>query len=402
MSKEKFVRSKPHVNVGTIGHVDHGKTTLTAAITKIQEAKGLSKYVSYDEVAKASEAHGRRDATKILTIATSHVEYQTENRHYAHVDCPGHADYVKNMITGAAQMDGAILVVSAEDGPMPQTREHILLARQVGVPYIIVFLNKCDKVDDKEILDLVELEVRDLLKKYQFPGDEIPIIRGSAWKALNASSPDHEDAKCIQELMEALDKYIPEPIRDVDKTFLMPIEDIFSISGRGTVVTGRVERGIVKVGDEMEIVGFKPTFKTVITGVEMFRKLLDQGQAGDNIGLLLRGTKKDEVERGQVVAKPGTITPHTKFKAEVYVLTKEEGGRHTPFFKGYRPQFYMRTTDVTGTVELPEGRDMVLPGDNTEITATLIQPVALEKGLRFAIREGGRTVGAGTITEILE
>ncbi|MFB3850461.1 MAG: elongation factor Tu [Acidobacteriota bacterium] len=402
MSKEKFVRSKPHVNVGTIGHVDHGKTTLTAAITKVQEAKGLSKYVSYDEVAKASEAHGRRDSTKILTIATSHVEYQTENRHYAHVDCPGHADYVKNMITGAAQMDGAILVVSAEDGPMPQTREHILLARQVGVPYIIVFLNKCDKVDDKEILDLVELEVRDLLKKYQFPGDEIPIIRGSAWKALNSPSPDHEDAKCIQELMDALDKYIPEPVRDIDKPFLMPIEDIFSISGRGTVVTGRVERGIVKVGEEMEIVGFKPTFKTVITGVEMFRKLLDQGQAGDNVGLLLRGTKKEEVERGQVVAKPGTITPHTKFKAEVYVLTKEEGGRHTPFFKGYRPQFYMRTTDVTGSVELPEGRDMVLPGDNTEITATLIQPVALEKGLRFAIREGGRTVGAGTITEILE
>ena len=402
MSKEKFVRSKPHVNVGTIGHVDHGKTTLTAAITKVQEAKGLSKYVSYDEVSKASEAHGRRDSTKILTIATSHVEYQTANRHYAHVDCPGHADYVKNMITGAAQMDGAILVVSAEDGPMPQTREHILLARQVGVPYIIVFLNKCDKVDDKEILDLVELEVRDLLKKYQFPGDEIPIIRGSALKALNAPSPDHEDAKCIQELMDALDKYIPEPVRDIDKPFLMPIEDIFSISGRGTVVTGRVERGIVKVGEEMEIVGFKPIFKTVITGVEMFRKLLEQGQAGDNIGLLLRGTKKEEVERGQVVAKPGTITPHTKFKAEVYVLTKEEGGRHTPFFKGYRPQFYMRTTDVTGSVELPEGRDMVLPGDNTEITATLIQPVALEKGLRFAIREGGRTVGAGTITEILE
>lgn len=402
MSKEKFVRSKPHVNVGTIGHVDHGKTTLTAAITKVQEAKGLSKFVSYDEVAKASEAHGRRDATKILTIATSHVEYQTVNRHYAHVDCPGHADYVKNMITGAAQMDGAVLVVSAEDGPMPQTREHILLARQVGVPYIIVFLNKCDKVDDAELLDLVELEVRDLLKKYQFPGDEVPVIRGSAWKALNAPSPDHEDAKCIQELMDALDKYIPEPIRDIDKPFLMPIEDIFSISGRGTVVTGRVERGIVKVSDEMEIVGFKPTFKTVITGVEMFRKFLDQGQAGDNIGLLLRGTKKEEVERGQVVAKPGTITPHTKFKAEVYVLTKEEGGRHTPFFKGYRPQFYMRTTDVTGSVELPEGRDMVMPGDNTEITATLIQPVALEKGLRFAIREGGRTVGAGTITEILE
>jgi elongation factor Tu len=402
MSKEKFVRNKPHVNVGTIGHVDHGKTTLTAAITKVQEAKGLSKYVSYDEVAKASEAHGRRDSTKILTIATSHVEYQTENRHYAHVDCPGHADYVKNMITGAAQMDGAILVVSAEDGPMPQTREHILLARQVGVPYIVVFLNKCDKVDDPELLDLVELEVRDLLKKYQFPGDEVPVIRGSAWKALNAPSPTDADAKCIQELMDALDKYIPEPVRDVDKPFLMPIEDIFSISGRGTVVTGRVERGIVKVGEEMEIVGFKPTFKTVITGVEMFRKLLDQGQAGDNIGLLLRGTKKEEVERGQVIAKPGSITPHTKFKAEVYVLTKEEGGRHTPFFKGYRPQFYMRTTDVTGSVELPEGRDMVMPGDNTEVTATLIQPVALEKGLRFAIREGGRTVGAGTITEILE
>ncbi|HNQ77511.1 MAG TPA: elongation factor Tu [Acidobacteriota bacterium] len=402
MSKEKFVRNKPHVNVGTIGHVDHGKTTLTAAITKVQAAKGFSKFISYDEVAKASESAGRRDSTKILTIATSHVEYSSANRHYAHVDCPGHADYVKNMITGAAQMDGAVLVVSAEDGPMPQTREHILLARQVGVPCIVVFLNKCDKVDDPELLDLVELEVRDLLKKYQFPGDEIPFVRGSAWKAMNAETPDSPDAKCIQDLMDALDSYVPEPVREIDKPFLMPIEDIFSISGRGTVCTGRVERGIIKVGEEMEIVGFKPTFKTVVTGVEMFRKLLDQGQAGDNVGLLLRGTKKEEVERGQVIAKPGSITPHTKFKAEVYVLTKEEGGRHTPFFKGYRPQFYMRTTDVTGSVEIPADREMVMPGDNTEVTATLITPVALEKGLRFAIREGGRTVGAGTITEILE
>jgi elongation factor Tu len=402
MSKEKFNRTKPHVNVGTIGHVDHGKTTLTAAITRVQAAKGLAKYVTYDEVSKASESQGRRDATKVLTIATSHVEYESDKRHYAHVDCPGHADYVKNMITGAAQMDGAILVVSAEDGPMPQTREHILLARQVGVPYIVVFLNKCDKVDDPELLDLVELEVRDLLSQYQFPGESAPIIRGSALKAALAESPDSPDAKCIQELLDACDNHIPEPVRDIDKPFLMPIEDIFSISGRGTVVTGRVERGVVKIGEEMEIVGLRPTFKTVITGVEMFRKQLDQGQAGDNIGLLLRGTKKEEVERGQVVAKPGSITPHTTFNAEVYILTKEEGGRHTPFFKGYRPQFYFRTTDVTGDVTLPADREMVMPGDNVSISVKLIAPVAMEKGLRFAIREGGRTVGAGTITEIVE
>lgn len=402
MAKEKFDRSKPHINVGTIGHVDHGKTTLTAAITKVQAAKGLAKFISYDEVAKASESQGRRDSTKILTIATSHVEYESDKRHYAHVDCPGHADYVKNMITGAAQMDGAILVVSAEDGPMPQTREHILLARQVGVPYIIVFLNKCDRVDDPELLELVELEVRDLLNQYKFPGDETPIIRGSALLAGKAEDPNSDDAKCIQELLDACDTYIPEPVRDIDKPFLMPIEDIFSISGRGTVVTGRVERGVVKVGEEMEIIGLKPTFKTVITGVEMFRKLLDQGQAGDNIGLLLRGTKKDEVERGQVVAKPGSITPHTHFKCEVYILTKEEGGRHTPFFKGYRPQFYFRTTDVTGDVTLPADREMVMPGDNVSMEVKLIAPIAMEKGLRFAIREGGRTVGAGAIAEIVE
>ncbi len=402
MSKEKFNRSKPHVNVGTIGHVDHGKTTLTAAITKVQAAKGMAKFIPYDEVAKASESQGRRDPTKILTIATSHVEYESDKRHYAHVDCPGHADYVKNMITGAAQMDGAILVVSAEDGPMPQTREHILLARQVGVPYIIVFLNKCDKVDDPDLLELVEMEVRDLLSMYQFPGDKTPVIRGSALKAGQSEDPNGADAKCIQELLDACDSFIPEPVRDIDKPFLMPIEDIFSISGRGTVVTGRVERGIVKVGEEMEIVGLRPTFKTVITGVEMFRKLLDQGQAGDNVGLLLRGTKKEEVERGQVVAKPGSITPHTKFKAEAYILTKDEGGRHTPFFKGYRPQFYFRTTDVTGNVELPADREMVMPGDNVSMVVSLIQPIAMEKGLRFAIREGGRTVGAGTITEIVE
>jgi elongation factor Tu len=402
MSKEKFNRTKPHVNVGTIGHVDHGKTTLTAAITKVQSAKGLAKFISYDEVAKASESQGRRDPTKILTIATSHVEYESNSRHYAHVDCPGHADYVKNMITGAAQMDGAILVVSAEDGPMPQTREHILLARQVGVPYIVVFLNKCDKVDDPELLDLVELEVRDLLSQYQFPGDDTPIIRGSALKAGLAEDPNHEDAKCIQDLLDACDSYIPEPVRDIDKPFLMPIEDIFSISGRGTVVTGRVDRGIVKVQEEMEIIGLRPTFKTIITGVEMFRKLLDQGQAGDNVGLLLRGTKKEEVERGQVVAKPGSIKPHTTFKCEVYILTKEEGGRHTPFFKGYRPQFYFRTTDVTGDVTLPADREMVMPGDNVSLDVKLISPIAMEKGLRFAIREGGRTVGAGTITEIVE
>ncbi len=402
MAKQKFDRTKPHVNVGTIGHVDHGKTTLTAAITKVMSMKGLAQFKSYDEVAKASIAQGRRNEMKILTIATSHVEYETERRHYAHVDCPGHADYVKNMITGAAQMDGAILVVSAEDGPMPQTREHILLARQVGVPYIVVYLNKVDKVEDPELLDLVELEVRELLSQYEFPGDEVPVIRGSALKAGQVTSPEDADAKSIIELMEALDQYVPEPMRDVDKPFLMPIEDVFSISGRGTVVTGRVERGVVKVGDEMEIVGFRPTFKRVVTGVEMFRKLLDQGQAGDNIGLLLRGTEKTEVERGQVVAKPGSITPHTKFKGEVYVLSKDEGGRHTPFFNGYRPQFYFRTTDVTGSVTLPEGVEMVMPGDNVNIEVELITPIAMEKGLRFAIREGGRTVGAGTITDILK
>jgi len=402
MAKQKFDRTKPHVNVGTIGHVDHGKTTLTAAITKVMSMKGLAEFKSYDEVAKASIAQGRRNEMKILTIATSHVEYQTPNRHYAHVDCPGHADYVKNMITGAAQMDGAILVVSAEDGPMPQTREHILLARQVGVPYIVVFLNKVDKVEDPELLDLVELEVRELLSQYDFPGDEVPVVRGSALKAGAVTDAADPAAACILELMEALDTYVPEPVRDVDKPFLMPIEDVFSISGRGTVVTGRVERGVVKVGEEVEIVGFRPTFKRVVTGVEMFRKLLDQGQAGDNIGLLLRGTEKSEVERGQVVAKPGTIKPHTKFKGEVYVLSKEEGGRHTPFFSNYRPQFYFRTTDVTGSVKLPEGVEMVMPGDNVSITVELITPIAMEKGLRFAIREGGRTVGAGTITEILE
>ncbi len=402
MAKEKFERTKPHVNVGTIGHVDHGKTTLTSAITKVQAAKGLATFVTYDQVAKASEAHGRRDATKILTIATAHVEYESVKRHYAHVDCPGHADYVKNMITGAAQMDGAILVVSASDGPMPQTREHILLARQVGVPAIVVFLNKVDTVDDPELLDLVEMEIRDLLTKYEFPGDKTPIIRGSALKALQAPSPDHEDAKCIQELMDALDNYIEEPQRPIDQPFLMPIEDVFSIEGRGTVVTGRVERGVIKVGDEVEIVGLRDTQKTTVTGVEMFRKLLDQGQAGDNIGCLLRGTKKEDVERGQVLAKPGTITPHTRFKAEVYVLSKEEGGRHTPFFKGYRPQFYFRTTDVTGDITLPEGVEMVMPGDNVSMEVRLITPIAMEKFMRFAIREGGRTVGAGRVTEILE
>jgi elongation factor Tu len=402
MAKQKFDRTKPHVNVGTIGHVDHGKTTLTAAITKVQSLKGLSEYKTYDEVSKASIAHGRRNETKVLTIATSHVEYQTAKRHYAHVDCPGHADYVKNMITGAAQMDGAILVVSAEDGPMPQTREHILLARQVGVPCIVVFLNKVDKVEDPELLDLVELEVRELLSQYEFPGDEVPVIRGAALKAAAVTSADAPEAQCIVELMDALDRYVPEPVRDVDKPFLMPIEDVFTISGRGTVVTGRVERGVVKVGEEMEIVGYNPTIKRVVTGVEMFRKLLDQGQAGDNIGLLLRGTEKSDVERGQVVAKPGTITPHTKFKAEAYILTKEEGGRHTPFFKGYRPQFYFRTTDVTGSVYLPAGVEMVMPGDRISVEVELITPIAMEKALRFAIREGGRTVGAGTITEIIE
>ena len=394
MAKETFDRGgKPHVNVGTIGHVDHGKTTLTAAITHVQALKGLCEEIRYDQVAKASESAGRRDATKILTIASSHVEYATENRHYAHVDCPGHADYVKNMITGAAQMDGAILVVSAVDGPMPQTREHVLLARQVGVPKIVVFLNKCD---------LVEMEVRELLSKYDYDGDNAPVIRGAAYPATQAASKDDPACKCIDELMNALDTYIPEPQRELDKPFLMPIEDIFSIEGRGTVVTGRVERGVVKVGDEVEIVGLKPTAKTAVTGVEMFRKLLDQGQAGDNIGTLLRGTKKEEVARGQVLAKPGSITPHTEFKGQVYVLTKEEGGRHTAFMKGYRPQFYIRTTDVTGDIQLPDGVEMVMPGDNVEITVKLIAPVALEDKMRFAIREGGRTVGAGTVSSVIK
>lgn len=402
MAKEVFERTKPHVNVGTIGHVDHGKTTLTAAITRVQSLKGLANYISYDQVAKASESQGRRDPTKILTIATAHVEYSTEKRHYAHVDCPGHADYIKNMITGAAQMDGAILVVSAADGPMPQTREHILLSRQVGVPRIVVFLNKVDLVDDPELLDLVEMEVRELLTKYGFPGDETPVIRGNALAASQATSKDDPACKCINELMDALDSFIPEPVRILDQAFLMPIEDVFSIEGRGTVVTGRIERGVIKVGDEVEIVGLRPTQKTTATGVEMFRKVLQQGQAGDNVGVLLRGTKKEEVERGQVLAKPGSITPHTRFKCEVYVLSKEEGGRHTPFFKGYRPQFYFRTTDVTGDITLPEGVEMVKPGDNVSMEVKLIQPVAMEKTMRFAIREGGRTVGAGTVTEILE
>jgi elongation factor Tu len=397
MAKKKFERTKPHVNVGTIGHIDHGKTTLTAAITKHLEKKGWASYVPFDEIDKAPEEKARG-----ITIATAHVEYETGKRHYAHVDCPGHADYIKNMITGAAQMDGAILVVGADDGPMPQTREHILLARQVGVPSIVVFLNKCDMVDDKELIELVELELRELLTKYEFPGDDIPIIRGSALKALESDDVNSEDVKPIFELMDAIDAYIPEPVRDVEKTFLMPIEDVFSISGRGTVVTGRVERGVIKVGEDVEIVGIRPTMKTVCTGVEMFRKILDQGQAGDNIGVLLRGTKRDEVERGQVVAAPGSITPHTRFKAEAYVLTKEEGGRHTPFFKGYRPQFYFRTTDVTGVVTLPEGVEMVMPGDNVSMEVNLITPIAMEKELRFAIREGGRTVGAGVISEILE
>jgi elongation factor Tu len=399
MGKAKFERTKPHVNVGTIGHVDHGKTTLTAAMTKVAADKGLATYVSYDEVAKASESQGRRDATKILTIATAHVEYSTENRHYAHVDCPGHADYVKNMITGAAQMDGAVLVVSAADGPMPQTREHILLARQVNVPYIVVFLNKVDLIDDPELLDLVELEVRELLSKYEFPGDEVPVIRGSASKAL---AGDAEAVASIDELLTALDTSIPIPERDIDKPFLMPVEDVFSITGRGTVATGRIERGKVKVQDEMELVGFGASKKTVVTGVEMFRKLLDEGQAGDNVGLLLRGVDKNEIERGMVLAKPGSVTPHTHFESEVYVLTKEEGGRHTPFFKGYRPQFYFRTTDVTGDVQLPEGVEMVMPGDNTKMTIELITPIAMEEGLRFAIREGGRTVGAGVVAKVLQ
>lgn len=402
MAKEKYERTKPHVNVGTIGHVDHGKTTLTAAITKIQGDKGMATYTSYDDVAKASESQGRRDASKILTIATSHVEYESDKRHYAHVDCPGHADYVKNMVTGAAQMDGSILVVSAADGPMPQTREHILLARQVGVPSIVVFMNKTDTVDDEELLDLVELEVRELLSTYDFPGDDTPIVRGSALNAINADSPDAEDAQCIQELMDALDDFIPEPERDVEKPFLLPIEDVFSIEGRGTVVTGRVERGAIHVGDAIEIVGIRDTVKTTCTGVEMFRKMLDEGQAGDNVGCLLRGTKKEDVERGQVLALPGSITPHTKFKVEVYVLSKEEGGRHTPFFKGYRPQFYFRTTDVTGDITLPEDVEMVMPGDNISMDVELITPIAMEQYMRFAIREGGRTVGAGSVVEIIE
>jgi elongation factor Tu len=397
MGKEKFARTKPHVNIGTIGHIDHGKTTLTAAITKIAGLKGKGKYVAYDEIDKAPEEKERG-----ITIATAHVEYETDKRHYAHVDCPGHADYIKNMITGAAQMDGAIIVVAATDGPMPQTREHILLARQVGVPYLVVFLNKCDMVDDAELLELVELEVRELLSSYGFPGDDVPVIRGSALKALETENADSEEAKCVLELLDACDNYIPEPQRDIDKPFLMPIEDVFSISGRGTVVTGRVERGVIKVGEEVEIVGIRDTSKTTCTGVEMFRKLLDQGQAGDNIGALLRGVKRDEVERGQVLAAPKSITPHKKFKAEVYVLSKEEGGRHTPFFTGYRPQFYFRTTDVTGIIGLQEGVEMVIPGDNATFTVELISPIAMEQGLRFAIREGGRTVGAGVVSEILE
>jgi elongation factor Tu len=399
MSKQKFVRTKPHVNIGTIGHVDHGKTTLTSAITKVLALKKLASYMPFDQIDKAPEEKERG-----LTIAIAHVEYETEKRHYAHIDCPGHADYIKNMITGAAQMDGTILVVSAADGPMPQTREHVLLAKQVRVPSIVVFLNKVDMVDDPELLDLVELEVRELLSGYDFPGDDIPVVRGSALKALesDAKDPAAKEYECIWNLMKAVDESIPQPVRDVDKDFLMPIEDVFSISGRGTVVTGRVERGVVKVSEEVEIVGITPTTKTVVTGVEMFRKVLDEGQAGDNIGVLLRGVKREEVERGQVLAKPGSITPHRKFKSEVYILTKEEGGRHTPFFNGYRPQFYFRTTDVTGVVALPGGVEMVMPGDNVTFQVELITPIALEKELRFAIREGGRTVGAGVVTEILE
>jgi elongation factor Tu len=397
MGKAKFQRTKPHVNVGTIGHIDHGKTTLTAAITRILSKKGMAEYVPFEEIDKAPEEKERG-----ITIATAHVEYQTDNRHYAHVDCPGHADYIKNMITGAAQMDGAILVVGANDGPMPQTREHILLARQVGVPYIVVFLNKTDMVDDPELIELVELELRELLSSYEFPGDDIPIVKGSALKALEAGDPASPDAKCILELMDAVDSYIPVPIRETEKPFLMPVEDVFSISGRGTVVTGRVERGKIKVSEEVEIVGIRETRKTVCTGVEMFRKVLDSGEAGDNVGLLLRGIKREEVERGQVVAHPGSITPHTKFKAETYILAKEEGGRHTPFFNGYRPQFYFRTTDVTGIITLPEGVEMVMPGDNVSLEGHLITPIAMEKELRFAIREGGRTVGAGVVSEIIE
>jgi elongation factor Tu len=393
VAKEKFERDKPHVNVGTIGHIDHGKTTLTAAITQVLADQG-GEVKTFDEIDNAPEEKERG-----ITIATSHVEYQTANRHYAHVDCPGHADYVKNMITGAAQMDGAILVVSAADGPMPQTREHILLARQVGVPYIVVFLNKSDMVDDEELLELVEVEVRDLLTEYEFPGDDIPFVTGSALKALEG---DEEHQKKILELAEALDSYIPEPERDLDKPFLMPVEDVFSITGRGTVATGRIEQGVIKTGEEVELVGIRDPSKTVVTGVEMFRKILDQGQAGDNVGCLLRGTKRDEIERGQVLAKPGSITPHTKFKAQVYCLKKEEGGRHTPFFNGYRPQFYFRTTDVTGVADLPEGTEMVMPGDNVEMSVELIQPIAMDEGLRFAIREGGRTVGSGVVTEVTE
>ena len=397
MAKAKFERTKPHVNVGTIGHVDHGKTTLTAAITAIQAKKGLATFTAYDQIDKAPEERERG-----ITIATAHVEYESAKRHYAHVDCPGHADYVKNMITGAAQMDGAILVVSAADGPMPQTREHILLAKQVNVPYIVVFMNKVDMVDDPELLELVELEVRELLSSYDFPGDDTPVIKGSALQALESKDPNSEQGKVIQELLDALDTYIPQPKREIDKPFLMPVEDVFSITGRGTVATGRIERGIVKVGEEVALVGFGATKKTVVTGVEMFRKLLDQGEAGDNVGLLLRGIEKNEIERGMVLAKPGSITPHAQFEAEVYVLTKEEGGRHTPFFKGYRPQFFFRTTDVTGSVELPAGVEMVMPGDNVQMTIELITPIAMDEGLRFAIREGGRTVGAGVVTKILK
>lgn len=396
MAKEKFKRDKLHMNVGTIGHVDHGKTTLTACITEVLSKKGLADYVPFDQIDKAPEEKERG-----ITIAIAHVEYQSEKRHYAHVDCPGHADYVKNMITGAAQMDGAVLVVSAADGPMPQTREHILLARQVGVPYIVVFLNKVDMVEDEELIELVELEIRELLSKYNFPGDDTPIVRGSALQALE-NPDDEKKTKCIWDLMEALDSYIPDPKRDIDKDFLMSVEDVFSISGRGTVPTGRIDRGIVKTGDEVEIVGIRDTQKTIVTGVEMFRKILDQGQAGDNVGILLRGTKRDDIERGQVLCKPGSITPHTDFKAEVYILTKDEGGRHTPFFNGYRPQFYFRTTDVTGVVTLPEGVEMVMPGDNTVFTIKLITPIAMEKELRFAIREGGRTIGAGVVSEIIK
>ncbi len=399
MGKKKFERTKPHVNIGTIGHIDHGKTTLTSAITRCLSNKGQADWIPFDQIDKAPEEKERG-----ITIATAHVEYETDNRHYAHVDCPGHADYIKNMITGAAQMDGAILVVGANDGPMPQTREHILLARQVGVPCIVVYLNKTDMVDDPELIELVEMELRELLTQYEFPGDEIPIIKGSALKALEhgCGDPNCPDCKSIYELLAAVDSYVPEPARDTEKPFLMPVEDVFTISGRGTVVTGRIERGIVKPGDEVEIVGFRPTQKTVTTSVEMFRKILDSGMAGDNVGLLLRGTKKDEVERGQVIAKPGSITPHTKFKGEVYILTKEEGGRHTPFFSGYRPQFYLRTTDVTGVAKLPDGVEMVMPGDNVTLSVELVTPIALEKELRFAIREGGKTVGAGVVTEIIE